>query len=724
MDEKINALYAKFSSFKENPMLTMSDDIRKQLVSAFANDDTPEKHDIPHHVPSALKFPRIEEEDIEFSWKLKAEGTWTIEFLHMYMENGEVQFYDEKEIYNETVDFAGQEWEHVPVDERIMHMNGIIHVSSREYTLHLFRFARENGALVFMRGLDADAKSIWSWQQEMRQCNLLVLETGYGMRKTQGCNVCGKKEESTVYGKWLPTRLLDLKKGQVIKTTDLCTDCRINCGSYIAVSHVWNEESNDITDVGSIMHFEGVTWKIDGNTGWKLNLIGEESQYRGESRWVWMDTVTVNQDDPDDVARCIYEMPNVYRYARKALVPMGQIRPQDWIIAHTFANVLRIIVRTGTANDSNLQEFKNNGILDHPWFSRVWTLQETLLAPETEVITKWGTWSFSLCRQRYLYAKKRVSKLNLDGMIPPSLGSLLQWTFREGSPTLSELLEFNADRKYTRHINDKIYSVMGLAPCPSVKINYGVSYSETLLCALKERYNKYGEVDWISCMGVQDLGIVPGKLLWRGIYGENVLNEIHGNTVSMKRVGNIVEDEVPPSTEIHTDTLLKAVLDLEEKIGKMALSCIYDIGAPGEYNMFDDLPQAFTIEILDPDLAAYIRSKDVAKSDMTKIGEIVKLSSETVGICKAEVFGKVCGATVIGQYGPNTVLFDCGLKIAPKSCILLGCERDNKEKWHKTCVAYVRIKDVHNTEVYTELENIEITRPEKTGEKTTDRFNL
>lgn len=708
MDERINALYAKFSSFKEKPKMIMSDDIRKQLVSALADDDTPEKHDIPHHIPKALKFPAIEEEDLEFSWKMKAEGTWPLDLLHIYIENGKVKLYDEKEIYNGAASFAGQEWGQVPLDQQIMHMDGIIHVSSRKYTMHLLRWAKENGALIFMRGLHADAKDIWKWQHELRKCNLLVLETGYGMSEARGCNVCDKEGESTVYGKWLPTRLLDLKEGKIIETKNLCTDCRINCGSYIAVSHVWNEDSDQITDVGAIMHFEGVTWKIADNTGWKLNLIGEESQYRGESRWVWMDTVTVNQEDPDDVARCIHEMPNVYRYARKALVPMGRIPPHDWIKAQTFTNALRIIVRTGTADDIDLQEFKNNAILGHPWFSRVWTLQETILAPETEVITKWGKWSFSLCRHQYLYAKKRVSKLSLDGLVPSSLGSLLQWTFREGSPTISELLEFNADRKYSRHVNDKIYSVMGLAPCSSVKINYDALYNEILFCALKERYFKYGEVDWISCINVQDLGIHPGQLLWRGIYGVKDIMKTQGTTVTMNRVGTIVKSAMPSNIKIHTDLLLKAVLSLEDKIGKMALSCIYDIGAPGEHNMFDDLPRAFTIEILNPDLAAYIRSMDIAKSDLEKVGEIVKLSSERVEIYEVEVFGTMCGAMVIGKPRANTVLFDCGLRIAHKSYILTGCEKDSAGKWHKTCIAYVRIKDTHDTKAHTEIGSIEM----------------
>ncbi|KAF2189135.1 HET-domain-containing protein, partial [Zopfia rhizophila CBS 207.26] len=199
----------------------------------------------------------------------------------------------------------------------------------------------------------------------------------------------------------LMTRIIRLKPATDFCTTLQCeivtTDLDNGNGpilEYEAISYTWEGQNPSPAHYILCRCKDGGLSRLDitANSDAALRRV----RLRHEDRYIWMDAVSINQSDKEEKQRQIAYMGYVYTFAKRVLVCLGESVARDGLLTieyikkianHDLATTARPdlerlfddICKSSKAqksiesgrNWSLMQEF-----FSHPWFTRVWTLQE------------------------------------------------------------------------------------------------------------------------------------------------------------------------------------------------------------------------------------------------------------------------------------------------------------------------------------------------------------
>lgn len=110
---------------------------------------------------------------------------------------------------------------------------------------------------------------------------------------------------------------------------------------------------------------------------------------------IWIDAICINQDDLEERSIQVTVMPRIYESANIVLVYLGETE-KGRELKHLFDSVMKLPPRFGEYRDSKFDSslLHKHGLpdvlssrwhqlvrfLSHPWFLRVWTFQESLVA--------------------------------------------------------------------------------------------------------------------------------------------------------------------------------------------------------------------------------------------------------------------------------------------------------------------------------------------------------
>ncbi|WAO93335.1 HET-domain-containing protein [Fusarium falciforme] len=110
---------------------------------------------------------------------------------------------------------------------------------------------------------------------------------------------------------------------------------------------------------------------------------------------IWIDAICINQDDLDERSAQVTVMRRIYESAKMVLVYLGETE-KGRELKHLFDSVMKFLPRSGECRDSKIDwnSLNKYGLPDvlssrwhqlvqffsHPWFLRVWTFQESLVA--------------------------------------------------------------------------------------------------------------------------------------------------------------------------------------------------------------------------------------------------------------------------------------------------------------------------------------------------------
>ena len=181
------------------------------------------------------------------------------------------------------------------------------------------------------------------------------------------------------------TRLLDLT------TLELCDFPISQMPPYLAVSHVWSEGLFTPSHQEDMESCEGL--KV-------IQSLLEQRRELSRIRYCWVDTWSIDQDDADDKARQILLMGSIYKQAQLVVVAVKtrfSFTQADWDLA-----IFRMGEAFGyvTSNEYDTPEARaccNSPVVSEsfarvvtmldeitmiPWFRRVWTAQEYILAKD------------------------------------------------------------------------------------------------------------------------------------------------------------------------------------------------------------------------------------------------------------------------------------------------------------------------------------------------------
>jgi hypothetical protein len=235
------------------------------------------------------------------------------------------------------------------------------------------------------------------------------------------------------------TRLLDIVTGELVDgiLSGATNRMLINGSptSFVAISHTWAATGN----------FTKQEWILSLRRCLKYGM-------ERTNRYCWIDNLCVNQQDSQEVSAAIQAMGRLYSNADLVLIhDLGVTNVEailHWVSRYTSGTALSLFCAYVTGRRCYTSQFRS-----HPWFGRIWTLQEAIL-PQKLVV--WSPMGLLIPLVQILVAQTTFC---LDANIPES--TITQELFDEHSD--SAVLAAAQKRTATK-LNDQIYGIFGLMP--------------------------------------------------------------------------------------------------------------------------------------------------------------------------------------------------------------------------------------------------------------------
>lgn len=258
---------------------------------------------------------------------------------------------------------------------------------------------------------------------------------------------------------------------------------------YVAVSYFW-----DATSPKRGMWVDTQSLGISETVLEVLNQVVELQRWRRLKRLVWVDQICINQDDKDEKSDQIYRMGEIYSKAEEVFVWLGPTAHESDAALENMEHVVQstsilnraVHARVGTTGLVAIMQ-KDHGqvygrLLMRPWFRRLWTVQEALLARKLVVMCGYREVDFTLLARLALEFPKYRS---LDWILFPGasdedLNSTLRGICRLhtlrvrdalaaergqglGSNDFRMLVSQSRERQVTM-APDRVHALMGVAP--------------------------------------------------------------------------------------------------------------------------------------------------------------------------------------------------------------------------------------------------------------------
>lgn len=321
---------------------------------------------------------------------------------------------------------------------------------------------------------------------------------------------------------------------------------------YQAISYYWgtNLEKGERIILGTKQVGSMVTaYKQFRVTSTVFNVLWQRSSIFA-SRLIWIDSLCINQADSTEKGRQVQLMSNIFKTASRVFVCLGDSPDARFGISllHELVFMNNLVSKTTLAKHilaysnrvdkgDELLKSRLTGLLDllhHPWFGRIWIIQEVVVAKSLTVLYSNYVlvWDYLILFME-IFEDSEMSQIksqfDSSGQdfisTPPPSGprnarplSDFQKMFRRGQRApLNELLRvFSAFRSTCPR--DKIFALLGFAkPGPGILelIDYDKELSDTLYDVAKYLYFHEGSLlDVLHYAGIGWDGIEVDHPSW------------------------------------------------------------------------------------------------------------------------------------------------------------------------------------------------------------------
>jgi hypothetical protein len=170
--------------------------------------------------------------------------------------------------------------------------------------------------------------------------------------------------------------------------------------SYQAVSHAWahDEDNEELLCDGQVLHI-----------GKSLKDMLSHLRYRDEIAILWIDSICINQQDPDERSAQVSLMGRIYKEASLVLIWLGledehtkaafAVMDQAWETFHSAKTpenpspTMSQLLQCGFPPPSDLR-WRDSFVplVERRWFSRLWIIQEVALAEYKAFILAGSQW--------------------------------------------------------------------------------------------------------------------------------------------------------------------------------------------------------------------------------------------------------------------------------------------------------------------------------------------
>lgn len=210
---------------------------------------------------------------------------------------------------------------------------------------------------------------------------------------------------------------------------------------------------------------------------------------------VWIHQICINQGDQDEKLDQIYRMGEIYSKATKVFIWLGPTANESDVALKSMEGMLDQVMRLNEAtatrkdlpldlasaiNTSHGQMYGH--LFSRPWFRRLWTVQEALLARELVVMCGYRKVDFellvALAYQLLLYGSLDIIQLpgvSTEGMHDAIVGVLSLHNLRPQDASVRELMEGFSYHRFRMLVTesrqrlvtmdaDRVHALMGVAP--------------------------------------------------------------------------------------------------------------------------------------------------------------------------------------------------------------------------------------------------------------------
>ena len=204
----------------------------------------------------------------------------------------------------------------------------------------------------------------------------------------------------------LQRRFVDVKQRCIVEPATV--------PEYIALSYVWgvskrftlnSRNIKQLLEVGGLSAFE----KDLPNTFKDAIKLTEDLGYR----YVWIDAMCINQDDPDDTKHQMASMDQIYSCAQLTIV--NNLEHADTGIPGVQScprNIKQVVYHSGPNTWTNTRPNIDEAMKDSPWEARGWTLQEMVFSHRVLLFTQ--SQVFYRCKRSTWYEDVALEISNLD----------------------------------------------------------------------------------------------------------------------------------------------------------------------------------------------------------------------------------------------------------------------------------------------------------------------
>jgi hypothetical protein len=248
--------------------------------------------------------------------------------------------------------------------------------------------------------------------------------------------------------------------------------------NYEALSYVWGLQvpAFKIECEGSFI-----------DIGQNLYDCLKQLRSRKSVRTLWIDKLSINQDNPDEKAHQVELMAEIYKAASQVVIWLGLHDSGTAAAWRLIDKILTQLKTSGKGSASQSIKYPPaqdpgwdsvRALLTRPWFFRVWTFQEIVLAKEALLVCgpyelSWGQFDLFLGTTRSHFRRLTVEQMRLSGVED---GWLDIYTAREAlhqpsaivpvvdpdEPSVLQLLACLRHRQATDP-RDKVYALLSLA---------------------------------------------------------------------------------------------------------------------------------------------------------------------------------------------------------------------------------------------------------------------
>lgn len=214
-----------------------------------------------------------------------------------------------------------------------------------------------------------------------------------------------------------------------------------------------------------------------------------------QARWLWADAICINQENLFERAEQVSIMGDIYRSAVRTLIWLG---PSDETTAIAFAGCQKLLARAASGQavkksaeprkekpilDANSSDFVSN-LVGKTWWTRVWTVQEVILAQDATIICGWHNMDWRSFKQAIstgiaMGAWDQVILGSVNTELFPGLRVMnLMSSISQVETAAERLLQLLLELRKRRATDprDKIFSCLGLVNDASNDLNMKPDY--------------------------------------------------------------------------------------------------------------------------------------------------------------------------------------------------------------------------------------------------------